>query len=168
MKNNVEIHGNLAIIHAKLKEKSHVVFLDKDDYERIKSNIQSASIMEKGNTKYCIIKTTDKKRLLLHRFILGITDPKIEVDHFNHQGLDCRRKNLRECTHAQNCQNQIKTTNVYYSNTYGKYRAEIQVDGKTITGSYLSDPVLARQEAVELRREYMPFSQEAAKGARKI
>jgi hypothetical protein len=47
----------------------------------------------------------------LHRVILGITDPAIEVDHKDGNGLDCRRSNLRIATHAQNGANRTKTPN---------------------------------------------------------
>jgi hypothetical protein len=46
---------------------------------------------------------------MLHRFILGVSDPKIEVDHKDHNGLNCRRKNLRIATRKQNMGNQRKS-----------------------------------------------------------
>lgn len=46
--------------------------------------------------------------LLLHRFILGIREPSIQVDHKDGNGLDCRRKNLRVSTISQNHANQRK------------------------------------------------------------
>ena len=42
---------------------------------------------------------------LMHRVILGVTDPKILVDHENHQGLDCRKDNLRLCGAHHNAAN---------------------------------------------------------------
>lgn len=44
-------------------------------------------------------------RQLLHRFILGVTDPAIKVDHKDRFGLNCQRSNLRKATHGQNRQN---------------------------------------------------------------
>ena len=41
----------------------------------------------------------------LHRFILGVVDPSVRVDHKNNDGLDNRRLNLRVASHGQNCQN---------------------------------------------------------------
>lgn len=46
-----------------------------------------------------------RKHVFLHRFILGITDPKVKVDHRDRNGLNCTRKNLRTCTHSQNLYN---------------------------------------------------------------
>lgn len=45
---------------------------------------------------------------LLHRFILGLSDPKISIDHINHDGLDCQRHNLRSATPSQNQANRRK------------------------------------------------------------
>lgn len=41
----------------------------------------------------------------MHRLILGLTDPKIQVDHINHNGLDNRRANLRIASPSQNSWN---------------------------------------------------------------
>ena len=40
----------------------------------------------------------------LHRFIMGNPSGMV-VDHINHNGLDCRRSNLRVCTRSQNAMN---------------------------------------------------------------
>lgn len=38
----------------------------------------------------------------MHRLIMGITDPQIQVDHINHDTLDNQRCNLRVATKSQN------------------------------------------------------------------
>lgn len=49
----------------------------------------------------------------LHRFILGAEDGAVHVDHRNGDRLDCRRGNLRTCTHAQNlCNTKLRGDNV--------------------------------------------------------
>jgi len=41
----------------------------------------------------------------LHRFILGVCNPKILVDHKDRNGLNCQRDNIRVATVQQNCFN---------------------------------------------------------------
>ena len=55
----------------------------------------------------------NKPLLKLHRFLLGVTDPKIFVDHINHNTLDNRRCNLRICTPQQNNMNAKKTKGLW-------------------------------------------------------
>ena len=47
----------------------------------------------------------------MHRLILGLTDPKIFVDHKNRNGLDNQRSNLRKCTRSQNIRNRKSAKN---------------------------------------------------------
>jgi len=42
----------------------------------------------------------------MHRFIIGVEDSKVHVDHINHDTLDNRKSNLRLCTNAENIRNQ--------------------------------------------------------------
>src|SRR5438132_1563788 len=46
-------------------------------------------------------------RIYLHRLIMA-PPFGIEVDHINHDGLDCRRSNLRLCSRSQNFMNKRK------------------------------------------------------------
>lgn len=48
------------------------------------------------------------KNLKLHRLILGVTDPKILIDHINGNPLDNRKCNLRISNQRQNKQNRFK------------------------------------------------------------
>ena len=41
----------------------------------------------------------------MHRFIMGVEDSKVHIDHINHDTLDNRKSNLRLCTHAENGRN---------------------------------------------------------------
>ncbi len=45
------------------------------------------------------------KKLSMHRYLLGVTDPLIHVDHENNDTLDNRQENLRKTTRNQNMQN---------------------------------------------------------------
>ena len=47
----------------------------------------------------------------MHRYLLGLTDPKIQADHKNLNGLDNRLENLRVATPRQNNINREKLNN---------------------------------------------------------
>lgn len=51
-------------------------------------------------TRYHDLETT----VLLHRFVID-AQPDEKVDHIHHNTLDCRRSELRRCTHAENMRN---------------------------------------------------------------
>lgn len=51
------------------------------------------------------ISGNNKKIEIMHRRIMGVTDPKIHVDHINHNTLDNQRHNLRAGSPSQNSGN---------------------------------------------------------------
>jgi hypothetical protein len=81
--------------------------------------------------------THPKTTVMLHRFVMSVTDPTIEVDHEDHNGLNCQRYNLRLCTHTQNQGNRRKQTSssqfkgVYWNKAKKKWQAGIQINGKS-------------------------------------
>jgi hypothetical protein len=87
------------------------------------------------------------KRLMtrLHTFLMKPPKGK-EVDHINGDSLDNRRKNLRICTHSENCQNRKKRLDntsgfkgVYWSKRSNKWVANIQIKSKRIyLGGFIS------------------------------
>jgi len=107
------------------------------------------------------------KHIQLHRLIMGVTDPKIEVDHINGNGLNNCRWNLREATHSENNQNMKGTRKQNKSNLpgvgqyKGKYRARITVDGKTKYLGYFDTPEAAHTEYLKAKAELHPFSYQA-------
>ena len=83
----------------------------------------------------------------LHRFLLGITDPKIEVDHRDGDGLNNCRSNLRVATAAQNQHNQrlrIDSTTglkgTYFHEGAGKFKAQITVNRKVKGLGHFTSP----------------------------
>lgn len=85
----------------------------------------------------------NRKRILMHRLILGVSK-EFQADHINNNRLDNRRANLRTCTYSENNQHR----GVSSSNTSGykgvtfvkvtkKWRATIRVNRvKVELGSY--------------------------------
>ena len=48
-----------------------------------------------------------KRRISLHRIIMN-TPERLEVDHIDHNGLNCQKSNLRNCTHLENGKNLMR------------------------------------------------------------
>lgn len=74
-----------------------------------------------------------RERFWLHRLILGITDPSVQVDHKNHNGLDNQRSNLRTANTQQNQFNQrsakgstSRFRGVSWTTDRGKWHAQIR------------------------------------------
>lgn len=103
--------------------------------------------------------------ITLHRAILGVTDPKIFVDHINHDTLDNRVSNLRACTPSESNWNmripRRSTTGfkgVSRYGTQGKYRTYIAAH-KVIQWFYSFDTAEAafafrQQELSKLHGEF--------------
>ena len=79
----------------------------------------------------------ERKLLQLHHLILGAPKKGNVIDHVNHNGLDCRKFNLRECSVKENCSNRTgygasKYLGVSIANLKGHvyWRAFISVLGK--------------------------------------
>jgi len=80
----------------------------------------------------------------LHRFIMEVP-PGLLVDHINGNHLDCRRRNLRICTTAENTRNEpiLKTNTTGFrgvSRKKNKYRAQICYMGKSIALGVYNTP----------------------------
>ena len=99
---------------------------------------------------------------LMHRFILGLTDSRIQADHKDGDGLNNRRNNLRRSTNSQNSQNRVRLSSnstsgvsgVYWDKTNNKWVAEIIIYGKyKFLGRFssLQDAKKARRKAEKER-----------------
>ena len=77
--------------------------------------------------------------LYLHRVVMGVTDPGIQIDHINRNGLDCRRPNLRISSQQQNVFNtrphrdsSSKFKGVHWHSGAKRWRAFISHDGRHV------------------------------------
>lgn len=102
----------------------------------------------------------------MHRQIMGVTDPKVKVDHKNHDTLDNRRHNLRICTNLQNCANKrgLACNNtsgnrgVSWNKISSNWRAQIRVNGKLISlGSFNKKSDAAAAYAAANRQHFGEF-----------
>lgn len=88
-----------------------VAIVDDCDYERI-NQFKWHAINNHGFRATRVI-TVDGKQtsITMSRFIMDCTDPKLFVDHINHDTLDNRRENLRVCSAKENQWNKSRQYN---------------------------------------------------------
>lgn len=112
---------------------------------------------ERSYARGWVLEGGSRNKVLMHRFILGITGG-LDVDHINGDGLDNRRENLRVCTRAENNANQrpvykhggdakrqSRYRGVCWQEDAHKWRARIKVDGRCIhLGLFCSEDEAAR------------------------
>jgi hypothetical protein len=93
----------------------------------------------------------DRKQevIAMHRFIFGITDPMVEVDHKNHNGLNNQRSNLRKATPSQNSYNRRGNDGVHWVKGKHKWRVSIKVDKKRLNLGHFS----TKNEALRVRKK---------------
>lgn len=82
----------------------------------------------------------NQKTVRMHRQIMGVTDPKVFIDHINGDSLDNRRCNLRIVTHSQNHMNErLRSDNASgfkgitrVTTKSERWQANITANGKTL------------------------------------
>jgi len=144
----------MIVLRNKFADISGYAIIDIEDANRCSS-------IKWSMTKDCYV--TGKfqgKNVQLGRFILGVVDRDIEVDHRDRNHLDNRRMNLRECTSSQNSMNVgIKKNNtsgfkgVCFDATKKKWKASLLADGCVILNkrfNNLIDAVKAYNEAAKI------------------
>ena len=151
----------------------HTLIVDKDDLPLI-NKLTKIGLSYNKPTK-CFYAVYQKwfnntgKTFKLHRIIMNA--PKdLEVDHINHNTLDNRKCNLRLVTKAENAQNKIKAQSnnktsglrgVSYKKDRDKWKAYLTLNKKQIHLGYFKDIKDAEIAAINGRKKYFPFSQEA-------
>lgn len=77
-----------------------------------------------------------RSQVALHRVVMGVTNPKIRVDHRDGNGLNCQKSNLRIATAQINGRNRAgpnsntTTGHLGVSRCGDRFRATIRVDGR--------------------------------------
>lgn len=153
--------GECGVLIPLTQNKSAIV--DLEDYEYLMQWKWSAN--KDGNTFYArrsenwtSSENGERKTrtVFMHRLILGLTDPTRPVDHANGHGLDNRKENLRECTHAQNAWNRRKNKKKGFSyvKRLKKYSTCISPNGNWIHLGYFSNEDTAAFAYNEAAKKY--------------
>lgn len=82
------------------------VTVDTEDWEKVKCYRWHVTYLLNKCYAYADIQKNYKRmRIMLHRFIMGICDSDIEIDHRFGDTLDNRKSELRTCTRTENSRN---------------------------------------------------------------
>ncbi len=113
----------------------------------------------------------------MHRLIMNVSDPKIQIDHIDGNGLNNQKFNLRQCSSSQNSMNRrklINTSSKYKGvhkrtratkkKTYNYWVAAIKVLGKLIfLGYFPFTPDGEIQAALKYNKAAIKYKKEFAK-----
>ncbi len=138
--------------------------IDAEDFPRVSSWYWSA-LVRTGRTAYAM-RVERRRTIYLHRFIMGAL-PGTDVDHINGNGQDCRKINLRVCTHAENQRNYSKTSSPTASSFKGvrwdrdrsRWVAWVKLDRKSrFLGRFASEEEAARAYDAAARELFGEFA----------
>lgn len=122
--------------------KGRFALVDDEDFDIVNQWKWSCWVDPVSGVAYALRQVSKGKQITLHRFLLQA--PKgLLVDHFNGDGLDNRRQNIRLCTRKQNNVNSPVTKRNLVglkgvSRSGAKWRARIDIQNKTLSlGSFL-------------------------------
>ena len=95
--------------------KGYKTIVDSFNFDELNKYSWSAVVNSKNRNKIRVIPRAriGGKIVMMHRFIMGVCDLNIEVDHIDGNTLNNTLKNLRLATPSQNAANKEKTTYIY-------------------------------------------------------
>ena len=130
--------------------KGEEFYFDLEDYDKIKGYCWNRS------QRYVQTRLDTGEIIMLHKFITN-TDKETIIDHNDRNPMNCRKDNLRICSHSENCSNITKrkdnksgVTGVCWSKKYNSWISYIHKDKKQLLlGRYLNknDAIVARLKA---------------------
>lgn len=139
--------------------------IDKSDVGRLSHWLWSAMVRRAPYTPYAMRRQM-YKTIYLHRFVVDAPDG-MDVDHINGNGIDCRKSNLRVCTHAENQRNYTKTVKptsskfkgVSLDNNRNLWCAKLKDHGQSIDlGRFASEEDAAKVYDEAARRHFGEFA----------
>ena len=132
--------------------KGYVALVDDEDYKKV-SEYPWHALETPDKTVYAVRNFREEgkcKSWYMHRFILEVTDPEVEVDHKDRNGLNNQRHNIRVTEGNQNHFNMgLRKDNksgfrgVHWSVAADKWVARITINHKIIHLGVFVDPIEA-------------------------
>jgi hypothetical protein len=159
---------------------AEIILYDKHGFEKAKSKISLQDIpmvlkyrwhlTNKGYVKTTINsrKNTKRKEILLHRYLINVTDFHIQIDHIDEDKLNNQRDNLRICNNTKNHWNisdsnknsQTGVRGIIFRKDRNKYLARIWKNGKCYHLGYfrtIEEAMSVRENAEkEMFNEFAP------------
>lgn len=130
-----------------LERRGYTLICDVEDAPILSACLSSIVCKPNGDISYVAI-SIDKKQVKFHRYLLGITNQFVYVDHVNGNPLDNRKANLRICNNAQNQMNAQmhrdkqtklpKGVTLSKSNPGNPYQVRISHHGRRIQVGYFN------------------------------
>lgn len=90
-----------------------------------------------------IHKRKGQKSVFIHREIMNVSDPNIQVDHINRRPWDNRRCNLRLCSAKENSRNAIGYGRSKYKGVTFKTSTWTRKDGTVLSKEFIYARVMA-------------------------
>ena len=144
--------------------KGQHTLVDDADFERLAEYKWQA--LKLPNHFYAV-RQQEGRSVLMHREILGLTDPNVKVNHRNGNGLDNQKENFQVATQRENLQafqtprkgKTSKFRGVSWCSSRKKWATYIQKEGRCVyVGRFVSEVDAARAYDTAARESYGPFA----------
>lgn len=141
--------------------------VDNEDFEVLSNYSWVYSPDKKTGYAHTTVRLDGKRTTVkMHRMIMS-AKKGLQIDHINHNGLDNRRSNLRECTQSQNQANMnVRSTSssgikgVHQRKDNGRWRAHAFRNGRRV---WLGHFNTAKEAAMAYNNYVLKFDGEFAR-----
>jgi hypothetical protein len=150
-------------IHSKVNG-THSILIDDEDYDYVSKfnwHIYRCTFRGKKARTFYAVACINGVTIRMHRLLLGLNDPKILVDHKDHDGLNNQRDNLRIASAQQNQfnmrpfkSNKTGFKGVSYNKKDKRYAVFLKVGRKNTFFGNFKTPIEAASKWNELARQH--------------